>query len=88
MNGASDGTEPTLKPPDNLLYGALHTAALIYALKFPLHFYHARPRIYWKRTHTRGHNLSSHAQPGCDARHTRGQEIGRSNYKEDVGTGS
>jgi hypothetical protein len=38
MNGAPDGTKPTLKPPDNLFHGALHSPALINALKFPLHF--------------------------------------------------
>ncbi len=37
MDGADDGTKPTLKPPNDLIDG-LHSPALIDALEFPLHF--------------------------------------------------
>ena len=69
MIGAYDDAKPTLEPPNDLFYGALHTTALIDALEFPLHFNHARPRICWNTDQHRGDNLSTEPQSGCDGSH-------------------
>jgi hypothetical protein len=38
MDGAHDGTKPTLQPPNDLFDSRLHSPPLITALEFPLHF--------------------------------------------------
>ena len=38
MEGAHNSPKPTLKPPNDLFDGRLHSPALIDALEFPLHF--------------------------------------------------